>query len=247
MKELSKFTQPSNPLGLMALFTLLVEAIAGSSLIAAIVNNSSYQVYLILFVIIFPTILLFFFMAVVILKREALYAPSDFKDDKTFVDLFKLVKKTEVRVKALSVDLRGQAEDLNPIIKELIDNNDIDGLVTLAKGFLKIRRYDFCINMLENLSGKPKINIEQHDQLNKLLGIALIMEGNLDRGSAILKGLRETESLSARVALAYSSFKMGDVDKYHEQIESIRNHPDFHQRISGIAIYYQEIKRELLD
>ncbi len=74
-----------NPLGIIALFIVLVYAIAGT------IFSTSAQTYerviLLVFLVLFPLIVFAAFYVLVTQHHDKLYAPSDFSSDKHFVEL----------------------------------------------------------------------------------------------------------------------------------------------------------------
>ena len=83
---------PQNRLGIIALFVFFIEAIATVSL--GLVVSQPYAIYLVWFIIFYPTFIALAFFVLLWVKREALYSPSDFRDDTTFRDI--LLRKVEV-------------------------------------------------------------------------------------------------------------------------------------------------------
>lgn len=74
-----------NPLGIIALFIVLVYAIAG--LIFSSSAQGNERVILLSFLVIFPTIVFVAFYALVTRHHDKLYAPSDFSTDQHFITL----------------------------------------------------------------------------------------------------------------------------------------------------------------
>lgn len=80
---------PSSPLGMIALFVFFIEAIATVSLKFLVEYDSKELPYIIQFIIWYPTLISMLFFATLWFKRECLFAPSDFREEKNFLDLFK--------------------------------------------------------------------------------------------------------------------------------------------------------------
>ena len=81
---LEKMKAVSNPLTIIALFAALAE-VAGT--ISLKFLDPSLQKIFIWFVMGFPTLIVVLFFIVLLKKREALYGPGDFKEDKSFNEL----------------------------------------------------------------------------------------------------------------------------------------------------------------
>ncbi len=93
-----KITRP-NPLGIIALFTAMVEASALASL--PFLDETSQTIY-IWFLVGFPTFLAILFFATLNFNRRALYSPSDFESSAYFMESL----DTEVDVHKHHVDNR---------------------------------------------------------------------------------------------------------------------------------------------
>jgi hypothetical protein len=81
-----------NPLSVVAIFAGIAE-VSGSVVLPFI--DKEHQGIYIYFLIWFPTYLVTLFFFVLLFKHKVLYAPSDFKDDKAFMDLIKPASPSE--------------------------------------------------------------------------------------------------------------------------------------------------------
>ncbi|TQV84395.1 tetratricopeptide repeat protein [Aliikangiella coralliicola] len=79
---------PTNPLGIIALFVFFIEAISTFSLKILADTHSEYVSALVYFIILFPSAIAVMFFLTLWCKREALFAPGDFKDESNFLSLF---------------------------------------------------------------------------------------------------------------------------------------------------------------
>jgi len=75
-----------NPLTLIAIFAGLSEV--SMTAVLPLLSNENQKVFM-WFVMIYPSLLVCGFFYVLIWKREALYAPSDFKDDATWLEVMR--------------------------------------------------------------------------------------------------------------------------------------------------------------
>ena len=77
-----------NPLGIIGLFISLIYGFACLVLSTSISNldSANERIPLIWFIIIFPLIILGAFLFLVVNHHEKLYAPSDFRDDGSFIE-----------------------------------------------------------------------------------------------------------------------------------------------------------------
>ena len=75
-----------NPLGVIALFIVLVYAISGWVITQSVASlNDTQKTILILFLVIFPCVILFAFYRLVAYHHTKLYAPIDYRDDQAFL------------------------------------------------------------------------------------------------------------------------------------------------------------------
>ncbi len=90
-----------NPIGVIGLFLVLVEAIAA----LVVVNSSlsySLNLILVLFIVIFPFIVLLVFYLLVTKHHQKLYSPSDYKDERYFANTYNRTTQTEEIVEVVS-------------------------------------------------------------------------------------------------------------------------------------------------
>lgn len=93
-----------NPLGLIALFVLLVEAIAGYVATSSVLADPQREI-LVWFVVIYPVLVLFCFVFLVIRHPGKLYSPSDFDDQNHFMEVLGL--KVESAIEKISYEAEG--------------------------------------------------------------------------------------------------------------------------------------------
>ncbi len=90
-----------NPLGIIALFIVMVYGIA--SLVATSDSLAAQdKSILIYFLAIFPCLVLVSFVYLVVSHSNKLYAPSDFKDEKNYIDAISVGSKEELEEKAVN-------------------------------------------------------------------------------------------------------------------------------------------------
>jgi len=109
-----------NPLGIIALFVSLIYGFACLVLSTSIGNlhGQEERLPLIWFIILFPLLILGAFTYLVIYHHKKLYAPSDYKDEKNFVNAF-------IGNKDVSSDL----EKVNIQLKSLTNEKDNTNLI----------------------------------------------------------------------------------------------------------------------
>jgi hypothetical protein len=93
---IEKIQKVSNPLTIVAIFAGLAE-VSGTIVLPFIKENN--QGPFIWFLMLFPTLLVLIFFAILLFKNKVLYAPSDFQDEKNFMDLFRPGLKVDKIIK----------------------------------------------------------------------------------------------------------------------------------------------------
>ena len=74
-----------NPIGVIGIFLVLTEAIASMVIVKSSLKDIQNTI-LVLFIVLFPCLVLFVFYLLVTKHHEKLYSPSDYKDEKNFVN-----------------------------------------------------------------------------------------------------------------------------------------------------------------
>lgn len=86
-----------NPLGIIALFISLIYGFASLVMSAAGAHlNAPERLPLVWFLVLFPVLILFSFLYLVTRHHRKLYAPSDYKDEKHFMETIDLLAQREV-------------------------------------------------------------------------------------------------------------------------------------------------------
>ena len=122
-----------NPLGIIALFISLIYGIAGTVLSSSLDNlkGPAERLPLIWFIILFPLVVLGIFAYLVIFHHKKLYAPSDYKDEKNFVNI--------IGNKGVSSDLEEVSNQLNSLKSEQDIEQLISSISKISKEIEKIR------------------------------------------------------------------------------------------------------------
>ena len=103
-----------NPLGIIALFISLIYGFASLLLNATIHNLTNAERWpLILFVVFFPILVLITFYKLVTKHHGKLYAPSDFKDDKSFLRTLSPEEQEEKLQKEIAESLAEDRKETN--------------------------------------------------------------------------------------------------------------------------------------
>jgi hypothetical protein len=100
----------------------------------------------------FPVLLLLLFFGTLWIKRESVYSPGDFRDDKSFLMLFNKVQTLELRQKAALIDPRSaKIKDALAVGRELVLARQYSNAAHLVSGFLKVNRKDVAAALLYEL------------------------------------------------------------------------------------------------
>ena len=92
---IEKIGHVNNPLTIIAIFAGLAE-VSGTTILPLLKEN--IQSTYIWFLMIFPSALVAMFFLVLFFRREILYAPSDFRDDASFIGLFQPSQKSRLDI-----------------------------------------------------------------------------------------------------------------------------------------------------
>ena len=99
-----------NPLGLIALFVVLVEAIAGYAAVSEALSDSQRSI-LVWFVILYPVLVFASFVYLVIKHPAKLYAPGDFADQTHFMEALGI--KVQKEVERVTYEAEGELASLD--------------------------------------------------------------------------------------------------------------------------------------
>ena len=75
----------NNPIGVIGAFLVLTEAIASTVIVNSKLNDIQNTI-LVIFIVLFPCLVLGIFYLLVTKHHEKLYSPSDYKDERNFVN-----------------------------------------------------------------------------------------------------------------------------------------------------------------
>lgn len=158
MSNLSVFANSAkglarNPLGIIALFIVLIYGFAALTLGINSTLQTEERLPLVWFLVIFPVIVLFTFTWLVSKHHEKLYAPSDYKSDEGFIEGVKARARHAEEIKAQQVELKTKLREIlvapsaensertqhvDELVKKL--STEIDRVTTItidARDFLK--------------------------------------------------------------------------------------------------------------
>ena len=117
---IEKITKINNPLTIIAIFAGLAE-VAGTIALGFLAGET--QQIFIWFVMLFPAILVALFFLTLNFNAKVLYAPSDFKDEKNFLNTLGVSKNLEKIQKELK---SAEKEIVSRVLSEIKNENDIE-------------------------------------------------------------------------------------------------------------------------
>jgi tetratricopeptide (TPR) repeat protein len=213
-----------NPLGIIALFIVLIYGTAGLVFgLAGAQFDTSQKWALILFLVLFPTLVFFGFVWLVAKHSHRLYAPSDFRNEASFVELNKKVSVIEVRQQAAEVDPRGDSDSAFTALEGLVKVDQIEVAKNLAKAFLKVKRYEVSLRMFDRLirelGDARRVSLMQY-RAYSLVGLARYEEALQELDRLRLIGGEKGYDFWPRLAVAYCYLKLGQKAEFESALRS---------------------------
>ena len=151
---------PRNPLGIIALFVFLIEAIATISL--KFVIGTAFVGHLVWFIILYPLFISVAFFAFLWMKREAFYSPYDFRSDSTFHELLRSVERRvevlDAKQEAAKIDESTRPNEVIETIQRLVALGDIRAAIDVGRTFLKQADYERALEVLSVPKGQSAPN-----------------------------------------------------------------------------------------
>jgi tetratricopeptide (TPR) repeat protein len=245
----TKKVYPKNPLGIIALFVFLIEAISTVSLKFLLDGQSPFVGYIIAFMIFFPILIILLFFGTLWIRRESFYSPADFRDDASFVKLLAKMETLETKQLATQVDPRGDTEQALPIIQKLLDLNEIQAAMSLGKAFLKVERHSSSLEIFEFIDARIPASNEFHPKILAHLAYSMIGQQRYqDAIRVLLKARREVQGQELgfwpALGLAYSYLKTGNKQDSNRWLSHAKTIPQAPEYAPLVARIYPEFKGE---
>jgi len=184
-----------NPLTIIAIFAGIAE-ISGTIILPLL--SAQIQETYVWFLILFPCLLVMLFFAVLLIKPYVLYAPSDYKDDKSFTDFFKdepvnrrmekLAEETnevETTVTPQKSNQESVVDKTSKIPLTVIHERDIRAKIILSEEFAisKLSK-DIGVEFKRNLTLKDDPNI-RFDAIGFSSGFVHVVEVKFSSGKML--------------------------------------------------------------
>lgn len=130
---IEKIGHVKNPLTVIAIFAALAEV--SGTVVLPFLDKDTQHLY-VWFLMAFPILLVMVFFLVLYNKHHVLYAPTDFKDDKTFKELFENAPST-AKVEKINSERDEPAQDLPPTTESTAPATDSSGPTISATDTLR--------------------------------------------------------------------------------------------------------------
>ncbi|WP_336688813.1 MULTISPECIES: hypothetical protein [unclassified Chryseobacterium] len=243
-----KIYYPSNPLGIIALFVFFIETINATT-IYFLKGQPELLKYVVIFIITFPSIIAILFFIFLWKKPQAFYTPSDYKEDKSFLEAIFKELKFEQQVFQATISPPSNPNTVFVLVDDLIEKKEFLNVVRIGRGYLKLKEYVKCLQFFEYV--KEKINKSEDFYVTMLANCAYSLIGLKDYSKAldyllevksILKDKMEVWHL---VPLAYCYFGVGKQKEFNLTIQEANLHPKMDEEIEEFKIRYPEIADRL--
>ena len=140
-----------NPLSVIAMFVLLVEAIATTTLVQ--VSEQRYiALPLVWFVVLFPTLIGIFFFSTLWWRHQFLYSPMEYRSDKSFLTAMQRLQRVEARQEAADLNPRTADEKQSlQVVDRLLRLHDVRAAVRVGRTFLEAGQYDVATRIFQHI------------------------------------------------------------------------------------------------
>lgn len=241
-----------NPLGIIALFISLIYLMASLvlSLSADILTDGQKWVF-VLFLVVFPPLVLSAFVWLVANHAVKLYSPSDFKDDKSYVELNRKLEVVEVRQKAAQIDPSGDIEEAKRMSKRLIEIDQVDTAKSVAKAFLKVKRYSESLSLFEEIGKHLNRSGQKEHKILSYKAYCLIGLERFLEASKLLELLRIERPCDfdfwPKIALSYCFFREDKITESDKLLALSVADKTAHGYIDIVNKFYPEIHQRFTD
>ena len=244
-----KIYYPNNPLGIIALFVFFIETINATT-IYFLKEQPELLKYVVIFIISFPSIIAILFFVFLWKKPQAFYTPSDYKEDKSFLEaIFKEIKFDQ-QVFQATISPPSNPNTVFVLVDDLIEKKEFLSVVRIGRGYLKLKEYVKCLQFFEYVKDKMSKNEDFYVTMIANCAYSLI---GLKEYEKALKYLLELKSILKDkievwhlVPLAFCYFSTGNQDEFILTIEKANQHPKMNEEIEEFKIRYPEIATKLV-
>lgn len=176
-----------NPIGVIGIFLVLTEFIASIVIVESTLNTVQNTI-LVIFIVLFPCLVLFAFYLLVTRHHEKLYSPSDYKDEKNFVNTYNsATQKNDIKKLVDSDSWKDEIADSNlELIKDVLAN-----ILKIQKKIIPSMedsvlseddKNDYVANMDEYLSEIDEENKQFYIEISRMYKSTRIVEELTQQG-----------------------------------------------------------------
>lgn len=242
-----------NPLSVIAMFVLLVEAIATITLIQ-VRAITIIAVPLVWFVILFPTLIALLFFATIWWRHQFLYAPMEYRSDESFLTAMRRLQQVEARQEAADLNPRtaDEAQSLK-VVDRLLELGDVRSAVKVGRTFLEAGQHDVAERIFDHIVARTPLS---HDARYNALANRAYAEIGLRKYAEAIVSLDESIRLAGAdagpwhyLALAYAHFRSssGPQDEHRAAFEENLAKAKRHPRLGFSRDFFARLYPEIAD
>ena len=206
-----------NPLSVIAMFVLLVEAIATITLIEV---RETLQIAepLVWFVVFFPAAIAFLFFGTIWWRHQFLYSPMEYRSDESFLTAMQRLQRVEARQEAATINPQtaDEAQSMQ-VVDRLLRLQDVRAAVKVGRTFLEAGQFEIAGRIFAHILDRTPTAHE--DRYNALANLAYAEIGQKKFESAIRRlnaviGLIGEDAAGPwhHLALAYAHKRLSQAD-----------------------------------
>ncbi|HEX7999579.1 MAG TPA: hypothetical protein VF528_14425 [Pyrinomonadaceae bacterium] len=268
--DLREKLHPRNPLGIFALFVSFTETLA--VVFYKILDDPSHKTILLYVIIAYALLSMFSFLIFLWFRPTNLYAPGDFRDDKTFIELMSEVRKVKADVahdssvtEAVLREVGGIRtrqelkepdstfawENIRRMVDTFIDrDNNVTAAVGIPRAYLMIGEYDLCERVCRYLLLKVSDTHPEYYQILANLAYALVGKSEHEEARSRLlevknfNGGKNYASWHAvPLAVTYFHLEKSKTPEYWEALKFARSRDDY----SGLSDWFRRLYPEIAE
>jgi tetratricopeptide (TPR) repeat protein len=241
-----------NPLSVIAMFVLLVEAIATITLIQ-VSAQEPIAFPLVWFVIAFPTLIALLFFSTLWWRHQFLYSPMEYRSDESFLTAMYRLQRVEARQEAADLNPRTADETQSlQVVDRLLRLGDVRAAVKVGRTFLEADQFEIATRIFRHILEKTPVHHE--DRYNPLANLGYSQIGLKQYEDAIIS-LNECISLIGErqagpwhnLALAYAHHQLSvdASDDHHHEFEKRLAKGKNHRWFGESRDFYRKLYPEM--
>lgn len=240
-----------NPLSVIAMFVLLVEAIATFTLIE--ISDKPISEPLVWFVVLFPTLIAVLFFCTIWWRHQHLYSPMEFRSDEAFLTAMDRLQRVEARQEAAELNPRTADETQSiQVVDRLLGLGDVKTAVQVGRTFLEVGQHDIAARVFTHILDKTPTQHEDRYRALANLGYAQI---GLSRYEDAVASLTKCIDLIDNphpwhlLALAYAHFHLskGPADDHRKKFEEFLKAAKKHRWYAESRTFYKSLYPDIAD